>query len=136
MEIGLLLLRLLLASIFGVAGIAKLFDPAGSEKAFGDFGLPKVIAGPMVYILPAAELAIAGMLLFVSTSWFGAIGRRVFLWFLRSECSIRWQRATLPIAIVLARSTANRSGRQAFCEMWHFLSCRRFSFYKVAPLRD
>ncbi len=74
MEIALLLLRLLLASIFGVAGIAKLFDPAGSEKAFGDFGLPKVIAGPMVYILPAAELAIAGMLLFVPTSWFGAIG--------------------------------------------------------------
>lgn len=74
MEILLLIIRLALGAIFGVAGIAKLFDPAGSEKAFEDFGLPKFIAKPMVYILPAAELAIAGALLFVSTSWFGAIG--------------------------------------------------------------
>lgn len=74
MEIGLLLIRLLLVAVFGVAAIAKLFDPTGSEKAFGDFGLPKFIAKPMVYLLPALELAIAGMLLFVSTSWFGAVG--------------------------------------------------------------
>ncbi len=74
MEISLLIVRLLLVAVFGVAGIAKLFDPAGSEKAFGDFGLPKFLARPMVYILPALELAIAGMLLFVTTSWFGAVG--------------------------------------------------------------
>lgn len=74
MEVLLLILRLSLASVFGIAGIAKLFDPAGSEKAFGDFGLPKFIAKPMVVILPAFELAIAGLLLFVATSWFGAIG--------------------------------------------------------------
>ncbi len=70
MEVFLLILRLALAAVFGVAGIAKLFDPTGSEKAFGDFGLPKIIAKPMVYILPALELAIAGLLLFVSTSEF------------------------------------------------------------------
>ena len=74
MEVFILILRLALGAIFGVAGIAKLFDPDGSEKAFEDFGLPKFIAKPMVYILPAVELAIAGALLFVSTSWFGAIG--------------------------------------------------------------
>ncbi len=74
MEVFLLILRLALAAVFGVAGIAKLFDPAGSEKAFGDFGLPKAIAKPMVYLLPAFELAVAGSLLFISTSWFGAIG--------------------------------------------------------------
>lgn len=74
MEIFLLILRFALAAVFGIAGIAKLFDPAGSEKAFGDFGLPKFLAKPMVYLLPAVELAIAGMLLFITTSWFGAIG--------------------------------------------------------------
>ena len=37
MEVFLLVLRLALAGVFGVAGIAKLFDPAGSEKAFADF---------------------------------------------------------------------------------------------------
>ncbi len=74
MEVSLLIVRLALVAVFGVAGIAKLFDPAGSEKAFGDFGLPKFLARPMVYILPAFELAIAGMLLFVTTSWIGAVG--------------------------------------------------------------
>jgi len=47
MEVFLLVLRLALAAIFGVAGIAKLFDPAGSEKAFGDFGVPKQFARPL-----------------------------------------------------------------------------------------
>ena len=74
MEIFLLILRLSLAAVFGVAGIAKLFDPAGSEKAFGEFGVPKPVVRPLVYLLPAAELLIAGSLLFVGSSWFGAIG--------------------------------------------------------------
>ncbi len=74
MEIFLLTLRLALAVVFGVAGIAKLFDPMGSEKAFGDFGLPKALARPMVYVLPIFELAIAAALLFVQSSWFGAVG--------------------------------------------------------------
>ncbi len=74
MEIVLLVIRLLLATVFGVAGIAKLFDPAGSEKAFADFGVPKPLAKPLVYLLPATELLIAGSLLFVQSSWFGAVG--------------------------------------------------------------
>ncbi|MFM9905440.1 MAG: MauE/DoxX family redox-associated membrane protein [Pyrinomonadaceae bacterium] len=74
MEIVLLVIRLSLAAVFGVAGIAKLFDPAGSEKALGDFGVPRTLARPMVYVLPAFELAIAIALLFVQSSWFGAFG--------------------------------------------------------------
>lgn len=74
MEVAILIVRLLLVAIFGLSGIAKLFDPEGSEKAFGDFGLPKFLQKPMVYLLPAFELAVAGTLLFVTTSWFGAIG--------------------------------------------------------------
>ncbi|HEX3102682.1 MAG TPA: MauE/DoxX family redox-associated membrane protein, partial [Pyrinomonadaceae bacterium] len=73
MDVAILIVRLLLVTIFGLSGIAKLFDPEGSEKAFGDFGLPKALAKPMVYLLPAFELAIAGTLLFVTTSWFGAM---------------------------------------------------------------
>jgi peroxiredoxin/uncharacterized membrane protein YphA (DoxX/SURF4 family) len=79
MEILLLVLRLTLAAVFGVAGIAKLFDPAGSERAFSDFGLPKGLARPMTTLLPAIELLIAGALLFVSTGWLGAIGATVVL---------------------------------------------------------
>ena len=37
MEVFLLILRLALSAVFAVAGVAKLFDPAGSEKAAVDF---------------------------------------------------------------------------------------------------
>ncbi len=73
MEFVLLILRLLLAGVFGVAGIAKLLDPAGSEKAFSDFGVPRPLARPLGYLLPIAEVVIAISLLFVETSWFGSI---------------------------------------------------------------
>ncbi len=79
MEIFLLILRLALAVVFGVAGIAKLFDPAGSEKAAKDFGVPTPLARPLAFLLPAAELIIAGTLLLVGTSWFGAIGASALL---------------------------------------------------------
>ena len=74
MEVILLLLRLCLVGVFGVAGFAKFFDPEGSGKAFTEFGVPKVFARPLVYLLPAAEILIAVALLFVDVSWFGAIG--------------------------------------------------------------
>jgi uncharacterized membrane protein YphA (DoxX/SURF4 family) len=74
MELFLLILRLALAAVFGTAGIAKLFDPAGSAKAAADFGVPPLFTRTVAYMLPAAELLIAGSLLFVQFSWFGAIG--------------------------------------------------------------
>ncbi|MEO6654521.1 MAG: redoxin domain-containing protein [Pyrinomonadaceae bacterium] len=74
MEISLLLIRLILAAVFAVAGMAKLLDHAGSEKAFAEFGVPSAFVRPLAYLLPAAELFIAASLLFIETSWFGAIG--------------------------------------------------------------
>ena len=74
MDIFLLILRLALAAVFGTAGIAKLFDPVGSAKAAADFGVPAPLTRAVSYLLPAAELLIAGSLLFVQFSWFGAIG--------------------------------------------------------------
>ncbi|MBK7393577.1 MAG: redoxin domain-containing protein [Chloracidobacterium sp.] len=79
MEIFLLLLRLALAGLFGVAGIAKIFDPEGSKKAFTDFGVPAPLVRPVAFLLPVFELAVAGTLLFVPSSWFGAIGASALL---------------------------------------------------------
>ena len=73
MEIVLLLVRILLAGIFALAGVAKFIDLKGSEKAFQDFGVPKPLAMPGAVALSVAEIAIAVLLLFVDTSWFGAI---------------------------------------------------------------
>ncbi len=74
MEILLLIIRLFLFGIFALAGIGKLLDLEGSEKAVKSFGVPEVLAKPASILLPLAEIGIAILLLFVQTSWFGAIG--------------------------------------------------------------
>lgn len=83
MEILLLIIRLSLAAIFALAGIGKLLDLKGSEKAVKDFGVPEILAKPFSIFLPITEIAIAFSLLFVETSWFGAIaGSLLFLVFI------------------------------------------------------
>ena len=74
MEIFLIIIRLILAAIFVLAGIGKLFDLEGSEKAVKNFGVPEVLAKPVSILLPLAEISVAVLLLFAETSWFGAIG--------------------------------------------------------------
>lgn len=79
MEIFLLILRLVLSAIFLLAGIGKLLDLKGSEKAVKEFGVPESLAKPLGIILPLAEISLAISLLFVETSWFGAIGATILL---------------------------------------------------------
>ncbi len=79
MEMFLLIIRLGLAAIFLVAGIGKLLDPAGSEKAVEAFGVPKSLAKPVAIFLPIAEIVFAALLLFTLTSWFGAVGASLLL---------------------------------------------------------
>jgi methylamine dehydrogenase accessory protein MauD len=75
----LLIARLLLASIFAVAGLAKLADLRGSRQAISDFGLPSALATPLGILLPLAELAVAGVLIPSSTALWGALGALVLL---------------------------------------------------------
>jgi len=63
----LLTARLLLALVLLVAGAAKLADREGSRSAVLAFGVPELLAGPVVALLPLAELA-AGVLLVVSAT--------------------------------------------------------------------
>mgnify|MGYP000737025843 CR=1 FL=1 len=79
MDIFLLLLRLTLTVVFAVAAFAKLFDPEGSRKALEGFGVPEPFRNPLVNILPVAELGIAIALLFVTSSWAGAVGAALLL---------------------------------------------------------
>ncbi|HYP50259.1 MAG TPA: MauE/DoxX family redox-associated membrane protein [Pyrinomonadaceae bacterium] len=79
MEAILLIARIILAAVFAVAGIAKLFDRAGSEKAIVDFGVPESIAKPLSVLLPLAEIATAILLLPLATAWFGAVSALALL---------------------------------------------------------
>src|SRR5437879_6564243 len=79
MSAVLLLARLLLAAVFAVAGIAKLFDFRGSRKSMGNFGVPEFLAGPVAALLPLAELACAAALISQAWAWWGASGAAALL---------------------------------------------------------
>ncbi|MDP9461458.1 MAG: hypothetical protein M3Q22_14830, partial [Actinomycetota bacterium] len=73
MDVLFLLARLLLFGVFAVAGLAKLADLAGSEKAMRDFGVPGPLAKPAGVALPVVELVAAVLLLPRATAGWGAL---------------------------------------------------------------
>lgn len=79
MDATILLIRVFLAIVFGVAGVGKLLDLEGSEKALKDFGLPDELAEPLAFMLPGAELLTAFLLLPIATSWYGALASFVLM---------------------------------------------------------
>ena len=79
MSILLLIARLLLAVVFVVAGLAKIADLRGSQKAVEGFGVPSFLAIPLGTILPFAELAVAVALIPTAWAFYGAIGSAVLL---------------------------------------------------------
>jgi peroxiredoxin len=78
-DISLLIMRLLLAVVFGLAGVAKLADRTGSRQAVIDFGLPTSLATPLGILLPLAELAVAAALILTASAWWGAVGALALL---------------------------------------------------------
>jgi methylamine dehydrogenase accessory protein MauD len=66
--------RLVLAAVFGAAGVAKLFDRQGSRRALADFGVPEHLAQRGATLLPLSELAVAGMLVPSASARLGALG--------------------------------------------------------------
>lgn len=73
-----LAVRVLLSTVFLVAGLAKLVDPAGSVQAVRDFGVPRALAR-VGLALPPLELAVAIGLLFTSTVRYAAWGALALL---------------------------------------------------------
>ncbi len=67
-------IRLLLAAVFGVAGIAKLLDYEGSRKSLVNFGLPEFLSRPVGLLLPLAELSCAIALIPDRSVLWGAYG--------------------------------------------------------------
>jgi peroxiredoxin/uncharacterized membrane protein YphA (DoxX/SURF4 family) len=78
-NLALLLVRLLLAATFGVAGVAKLADRSGTRAAVAAFGLPERLAGVGAVVLPLGELAVATALIPLGSAWWGAVGAAVLL---------------------------------------------------------
>lgn len=73
-EVAAILARPLLAAVFFLAGVPKLFDRAGFRKALTGFGVPPWLAQPLGIVLPLTELTVAVTLIPARSAWLGAVG--------------------------------------------------------------
>src|SRR5215204_6182192 len=73
MDALLLAARLILAAVFAVSGISKLFDLSGSQSAMRSFGVPERFTRAGGIALPIVEILIAALLIPVTTAKWGAL---------------------------------------------------------------
>jgi peroxiredoxin len=76
---ALLVARFALATVFFVAGVAKLFDRPGSRAAMAGFGVPKSLAATLGVVLPIVEVLVAIALVPPVSARWGALGAFVLL---------------------------------------------------------
>ncbi len=62
-----LVFALILVAVFAAAGIGKLADRGGTRTAVREFGAPVSLVRALAFLLPAAELTTAILLLFGPT---------------------------------------------------------------------
>jgi uncharacterized membrane protein YphA (DoxX/SURF4 family)/protein-disulfide isomerase len=79
MHLFIVLLRIALSAIFGVAGITKVLDRRGTREAIKNFGSPERLVPVLSFVLPIAELAIAAGLLFARTTRISALASLLML---------------------------------------------------------
>ncbi len=51
--------KLILSTVFGIAGVAKLADRTGARQSFRDFGLPPQLTSYLIWIVPIVEVVVA-----------------------------------------------------------------------------
>jgi peroxiredoxin len=73
MDALLLAARLILAAVFVVSGVSKLFDLSGSQGAMRSFGIPERFTRVGGIALPIAEILIAVLLIPATTARWGAL---------------------------------------------------------------
>lgn len=79
MYLIIVLLRIALSAVFGIAGVTKLLDQRGTREAVKNFGAPESLAPALSIVLPIAELAIAAGLLFDRTTRTSALAALLVL---------------------------------------------------------
>jgi uncharacterized membrane protein YphA (DoxX/SURF4 family) len=75
----LLPLQLALSIVFGLAGITKLLDPAGTRQAITNFGAPQATVPLLSRLIPFSEIAIGVLLLFSSTAKYASVAALLLL---------------------------------------------------------
>lgn len=96
MELLLLFIRLILAALLATAGIAKLADLSGAEKAAQGFGVSGNLARVGPIALSVLEIAIAGSFLFPESSWYAAIAAGTLLVVFIGMMTYQWSKGNAP----------------------------------------
>ncbi|MEN3336077.1 MAG: hypothetical protein V7641_5442 [Blastocatellia bacterium] len=111
MNMILLVVRLLLAAVFAVAAVAKLMDRRGARRAITDMGLPQATAPLLAWIVPVAELTVAGMLLPAASAWWGGGAALVLLAAFTAAIALNLRRGRAPDCHCFGQLTAGPIGR-------------------------
>ena len=72
-------IRIVLAGVFAVAGVAKLFDRAGARRSLSEFGVPGPVVPLGAVLLPLLELATATALIPPASARWGGLAALVLL---------------------------------------------------------
>ena len=115
MDVVVLVVRLALAAVFLVSGVAKLLDPDGTREAFAGFGVPAALHRVGTFALPLAELVIAVALVPLGSAWVAAIGATALM---------------AAFTAVVIRAMA--SGRRPDCHCFGQLSAQPIGWTTVA----
>lgn len=91
-----LALRIILAGTFGLAGVAKLRDYAGSRQAMIAFGVPPGLARLLAVPLPLIELSTAIALIFPNSAWWGSLSALALLLIFTAAIAINLIRGRTP----------------------------------------
>src|SRR5262249_55986918 len=96
MDLALFGVRMVLAAVFVVAGVAKLLDRPGSAQALTNFGVSPQLARPFSVLLPLTELTIAFALLPVRTAWWAGLGALILLLLFNAAIGLNLVRGRAP----------------------------------------
>ena len=96
MHTVLLIARLFLALVFGVAGITKAADPEGSRRAIVGFGMPERVAGIFGRGLAFGEILIALSLIPLTSAWAAAVTATGLLLIFTATIAINLVRGRTP----------------------------------------
>jgi len=96
MSVTILLIRLALSIVFGIAGLTKLLDLQSTREAITNFGAPKGLVPTLSLLLPGCELLVALTLLFNDTARPGAITAVSLLTALCTVISVNLWRGRAP----------------------------------------
>lgn len=118
----LLALRALLAAVFTAAAAAKLADRRALRETLVDFGLPRSVAGVAI-LVPAAELAVAVLLLPASTARPGALAGLALLALFTAAVAVQLARGHRPACNCFGATHARPIGPVTLVRNGALLAC-------------